>query len=373
VTVTTKHFFHAIYGRSGDARVLIVEALAHDRAGLDVQAWTWKWPARTIRFMSLDHTALPVRRCVQASSSAWLWRGSAPGEVFKFRGSGAVLPRRSPAEPSRGMVVATREASEVHPTAIVAAGANWPDASSSGPMRSIGEHARVGARTRSCAVVIEAYPHRRGLHGAKLRQTGRHAHTTYLGEPGPSSSSATANRILGKHVTMHIGTVKAAASPVGDDGMFLATSHVGHDCSVGENGSWRNPRPWGHVHIGDFVMVSGLARSTILQESGVTPSSAPGGGDQGRDARRPGLRAITPTSRVSTSWAQARDFDARRSASCARPPPVFAAEGHVPERIDDNASTFGPAAPVSGDNRVNRPTPDDRSDLPGTRGGGRNA
>ena len=60
---------------------------------------------------------------------------------------------------------------------------------------------------------------------------------------------------------MHIGTPDGGgATRVGNDGMFMATSHVGHDCLVGDNVILAHGATLGgHVQVGDFVMVSGLA------------------------------------------------------------------------------------------------------------------
>ncbi|MCA6224082.1 MAG: acyl-[acyl-carrier-protein]--UDP-N-acetylglucosamine O-acyltransferase, partial [Phenylobacterium sp.] len=124
---------------------------------------------------------------------------------------------------------------DIHPTAIVAPGAQLDEGVSVGPYSLVGEHARIGARTRILAhVVIE----NRTTIGADClvrnftNLGGPPHHTGYKGEP-TELVIGDRNQIW-EHVTMHIGTANGGGvTRVGNDGMFMATSHVGHDCSVG--------------------------------------------------------------------------------------------------------------------------------------------
>ena len=68
------------------------------------------------------------------------------------------------------------------------------------------------------------------------------------------------NRIR-EHVTMNPGTETGGMKTVvGDGGLFMMSSHVAHDCIVGNNVILANNATLaGHVEVGDFVIVGGLA------------------------------------------------------------------------------------------------------------------
>jgi UDP-N-acetylglucosamine acyltransferase len=240
---------------------------------------------------------------------------------------------------------------EIHPTAIVAKGAELADGVSVGPYSLIGEHAKVGARTQLLAhVVVEG--HTTIGEDCVVRNFsnlgGPPHHTGYNGEP-TELVIGDRNRIW-EHVTMHIGTPQGGAvTRVGDDGMFMATSHVGHDCTVGDNVILAHSATLGgHVHIGDFVMVSGLAAvhqycrvgrySFIGGLAAVTKDVIPYGLVWGNHAHLEGLNLV---------GLKRRDFGREtigelRSAYRL----LFAEEGTFQERIEDTATTFGHSAPV---------------------------
>ncbi len=151
---------------------------------------------------------------------------------------------------------------DIHPTAIVAKGAELADGVSVGPYSILGAHVHVGPRTQILShVVIEG--HTRIGADCTVRNFsnlgGPPHHTGYKGEP--TELIVGDRNLIWEHVTMHIGTPQGGAvTRVGDDGMFMATSHVGHDCTVGDNVILAHSATLGgHVDIGDFVMVSGLA------------------------------------------------------------------------------------------------------------------
>ncbi|MBS0363197.1 MAG: acyl-[acyl-carrier-protein]--UDP-N-acetylglucosamine O-acyltransferase, partial [Proteobacteria bacterium] len=120
---------------------------------------------------------------------------------------------------------------EIHPTAIVAKGAELAEGVQVGPYCIIGEHARIGANTTLAShVVIEG--HTRIGQDCTIRNFanlgGPPHHTGYKGEP-TELVIGDRNKIW-EHVTMHIGTPQGGGvTQVGDDGMYMATSHVGHD------------------------------------------------------------------------------------------------------------------------------------------------
>jgi UDP-N-acetylglucosamine acyltransferase len=69
------------------------------------------------------------------------------------------------------------------------------------------------------------------------------------------------NCTIREAVTMHAGTdTSRGETKVGDNGNFLAYSHVAHDCIVGNNCTFANGATLGgHCEVGDNVTIGGLA------------------------------------------------------------------------------------------------------------------
>ena len=235
---------------------------------------------------------------------------------------------------------------EIHPTAIVAQGAQLADGVSVGPYSIIGEHVRIGARTTVLShVVIEG--HTTIGEDCQIRNFanlgGPPHHTAYKGEP-TELVIGDRNRIW-EHVTMHIGTPDGGAvTKVGSDGMFMATSHVGHDCHVGDNVILAHSATLGgHVTVGDFVMVSGLAAvhqycrvgrySFIGGLAAVTKDVIPYGSVWGNHAHLEGLNLVGLKRRGFSR----ETISAMRGAYRL----LMADEGTFQERLEDTAQTFG--------------------------------
>ena len=67
--------------------------------------------------------------------------------------------------------------------------------------------------------------------------------------------------VLREMVSMHVGSRKGGGlTRIGAKGYFMANSHVGHDCRVGDGVTFANSVALGgHVQIGDDVIFGGLA------------------------------------------------------------------------------------------------------------------
>jgi UDP-N-acetylglucosamine acyltransferase len=234
---------------------------------------------------------------------------------------------------------------EVHPTAIVGKGAELADGVSVGPYCVIGEHVKIGARTQVLAhVVLEGHT----TIGADCtirnfaNLGGPPHHTAYNGEP-TQLIIGDRNKIW-EHVTMHIGTPDGGGvTRVGDDGMYMATSHVGHDCTVGDNVILAHSATLGgHVHVGDFVMVSGLAAihqyarvgrySFIGGLAAVTKDVIPYGLVWGNHAHLEGLNLVGLKRRNFS-----RDKIAELRSAYRQ---LFAEEGTFQERIADTIAAY---------------------------------
>lgn len=69
------------------------------------------------------------------------------------------------------------------------------------------------------------------------------------------------NNKIREHVTMNPGTQGGGlVTRIGDNNMFLAASHVAHDCQIGNNVILvNNATLAGHVHVGNGAIIGGLS------------------------------------------------------------------------------------------------------------------
>ena len=150
---------------------------------------------------------------------------------------------------------------EIHPTAIIASGAEIGDNVSIGPYCCIGDNVRIGNDTvLHQSVIIDGYtdigegneifPH------AVLGKAPQH--TRYKGEA--STLTIGHNNLIREHVTMHPGTeVGGMVTRIGSNGMFMAGSHIAHDCVVEDHVIFSNyVQVGGHVHIGKHCYLGAL-------------------------------------------------------------------------------------------------------------------
>jgi len=150
----------------------------------------------------------------------------------------------------------------IHPTAIVDGKAELGSDIEIGAFSVVGPHVRLddGVRLQS-HVVIDG--HTRIGSGTEIFPFAvlgcPPQHTRYSGEA--STLEIGRNNVIREHVTMHPGTaIDRMKTTVGDNGMFLAATHVAHDCVVGNNVIFANNAALGgHVQIGDHVMLGGFA------------------------------------------------------------------------------------------------------------------
>ena len=81
----------------------------------------------------------------------------------------------------------------------------------------------------------------------------------YRGEP--TTLEIGSDNIIREGVTMHRGTVQdQGKTVVGDNNLFMAYVHVGHDCRIGSNVIMaNNASASGHVRVGDYANIGGYA------------------------------------------------------------------------------------------------------------------
>ncbi|TVQ33941.1 MAG: acyl-ACP--UDP-N-acetylglucosamine O-acyltransferase [Geminicoccaceae bacterium] len=97
----------------------------------------------------------------------------------------------------------------------------------------------------------------------------------YAGEP-TTLEIGVANRIR-EHVTMHPGTIQGRGrTVVGDHNLFMAATHVAHDCQIGNHVIMANNATLGgHVTVGDHAYLGGL--SAVHQFVRIGPTAMVGG------------------------------------------------------------------------------------------------
>ncbi|MEN0000766.1 MAG: acyl-ACP--UDP-N-acetylglucosamine O-acyltransferase [Pseudomonadota bacterium] len=160
------------------------------------------------------------------------------------------------------ILTADQLATTVHPSAIVEDGAVLGAGVRIGPFCHVGPQAVLGDRVELMTHVVvqgrtelgegcRVYPH------AVLG--GEPQHVGYKGED--TGLVVGKNTVIREGVTMHRGMPDArAVTRVGENCMFLAYSHVAHDCLIGDNVLFaNNVMIGGHCTIGDRVIMGGGA------------------------------------------------------------------------------------------------------------------
>jgi len=151
---------------------------------------------------------------------------------------------------------------QVHPTAVVHPGARLHETVEVGPYSIIGEKVTIGAGTRVAPhVVIEG----RTTIGERNRifqfasVGGAPQDLKYAGED--TQLIIGDGNTLRESVTMNIGTVGGGGvTRVGNNNLFMAYSHVAHDCVVGNSCIIANSVALaGHVQLEDSVILGGLS------------------------------------------------------------------------------------------------------------------
>ena len=150
----------------------------------------------------------------------------------------------------------------IHPTAVVAPGAEVDGSAEVGPYAVIGPHVKLGAQVHvGPHAVVEGHttvgPHTRIFQFASVGAPPQDL--KYAGEP--TKLEIGAHNQIREFATLHIGTAGGGGiTRVGERNLFMAYSHVAHDCQVGSGCILANCATLaGHVTLEDFVTVGGLA------------------------------------------------------------------------------------------------------------------
>lgn len=150
----------------------------------------------------------------------------------------------------------------IHPTAIVAHGAELGAGVEIGPFCTVGPNVVIEAGAKLIShVVVEG--HTRIGEDAQLFPfcTVGLAPQDMKYRNEPTRCEIGARTLVREHCTIHRGTATGVGvTRVGHDCMLMAVVHVAHDCQLGNNVIVANNAVMGgHVSIGDHAVVGGAA------------------------------------------------------------------------------------------------------------------
>ena len=148
----------------------------------------------------------------------------------------------------------------IHPQAIVDPSAKIADDVSIGPFTVIGANVEIGSGTVVSPHVVINGP-------TKIGKDNRIFQFASVGEKPqdlkfndePTQLLVGDRNTIREYVTLHRGTPGGASvTRIGNDNLFMASSHVAHDCVVGNNIILANATALaGHVIVDDYVILGG--------------------------------------------------------------------------------------------------------------------
>jgi len=150
----------------------------------------------------------------------------------------------------------------VHPTAIVEDGAVLGAGVEIGPYCIVGREARLGDGVRLISHAVVTGLTEIGARcvispGVVLGGDGQ----IRGGDAAGTRLSIGEDCVIREHVTFNCGSKKGHnLTKIGARGFFMAYSHIGHDCVVGDDCTFANGAQLaGHVTLGDGVILGGLS------------------------------------------------------------------------------------------------------------------
>lgn len=151
----------------------------------------------------------------------------------------------------------------IHPTAIIDPSAKIAEDVEIGPYSIIGEEVSIDSGTVvGPHVVIGSYTtigkNNRFFQFSSIGEENQDK--KYAGEP--TRTIIGDGNVFRECCTVHRGTVQDnSETRIGNNGWFMAYTHIAHDCVLGDNIIMSNNATLaGHVHVGDHVILSGFAK-----------------------------------------------------------------------------------------------------------------
>ncbi|HZH27057.1 MAG TPA: acyl-ACP--UDP-N-acetylglucosamine O-acyltransferase [Azospirillaceae bacterium] len=243
-------------------------------------------------------------------------------------------------------------AANIHPSAVVDPAARLADGVEVGPFCVIGPDVELNEGVKLLSHVVVAGRTRIGA-GTVVFPFASIGHPPqdlkYKGEP--SEVIIGRNNRIREYVTIQPGTAGGGmVTRIGDDCLLMASSHVAHDCIVGNRVVLANCATLaGHVVVGDHAFLGGLSavhqfcrigeHAMIGGMSGVENDVIPYGLVMGERARLSGLNLVG----LERRGFNREDIRTLRSAYRM----LFAPEGTLAERMEEVARAFAENPVVS--------------------------
>jgi len=148
----------------------------------------------------------------------------------------------------------------IHPTAVVEAGAELGENVTIGAYAVVGPQVKIGdSSTISPHVLIEGDTHL-GANNQVFSFTaigGAPQSVSYKGEP--TLTRIGDNNVFRENITVNRGTLDdEGITSIGSNNLFMAYVHIAHDCRLGSELLFSNNASLaGHVRVGDYVVLAG--------------------------------------------------------------------------------------------------------------------
>jgi UDP-N-acetylglucosamine acyltransferase len=151
------------------------------------------------------------------------------------------------------------QSARIHPSAVIAPEAELADDVEVGPHVVIEGPVRIGPGCILRPGVVLVGPLVLGRHNLVFSHAvlgEQPQHLKYAGEP--TRLEIGDHNIFREHVTVHRGTTQSWATRIGSHNYFMASSHVAHDCQIGNHCILANGALLaGHCSLEDHVYLSG--------------------------------------------------------------------------------------------------------------------
>ncbi|NEV61479.1 acyl-ACP--UDP-N-acetylglucosamine O-acyltransferase [Thiorhodococcus minor] len=149
----------------------------------------------------------------------------------------------------------------IHPTAVIDAGAELDSSVEVGPFAVIGADVSIGAGTSVGPHAVLKGPMRIGRDNRifQFASVGENPQDKKYGGESTWLEIGDRNQIR-EFATLHRGTVQdKGVTRIGNDNLFMAYTHVAHDCVIGDHVIMANAASLGgHVEIYDWVILGGF-------------------------------------------------------------------------------------------------------------------
>jgi UDP-N-acetylglucosamine acyltransferase len=150
----------------------------------------------------------------------------------------------------------------IDPRAVISPRAQLAEGVTVGPFAVIGDEVQIGPRTRIGPHTVIQGPTRIGADNVVFQFASlgdAPQDLKYNGEP--TRLEIGDRNVFREFTTMNRGTVQGGAlTQIGSDNLFMAYTHVAHDCHVGSRCVLANYATLGgHVTLGDWVIMGGYS------------------------------------------------------------------------------------------------------------------